>query len=204
MSSVNGVNGVSSYQPTNGTDSRKQTAKSSEAAQASATQKESEAAVYEKSEAGTKKVYKPDTATIAKMKADAEERTASLRSLVEKMMLKQGQTITSATDYLMALKNGTLEIDDDTREQAQEDISENGYWGVEQTSDRLVSFAKALSGEDPSKAEMLMNAIEKGFKQATEAWGDELPELCSKTLEAVREKMQAWKNGTDVTAPAAE
>ena len=139
-----------------------------------------------------------DTTMIDKMKADAEARTASLRSLVEKMMLKQGQTITSATDYLMALKNGTVEVDEATRAQAEEDISEDGYWGVEQTSDRLVSFAKALAGNDSAKADELMAAIEKGYEEATKAWGDELPEICQKTLEATREKMEAWKNGTEV------
>ena len=39
-----------------------------------------------------------------------------------------------------------------------------------------------------------MAAIEKGFKQSTKAWGDELPEICGKTLEATREKMNAWKD----------
>ena len=49
--------------------------------------------IYEPSKetaaASTKKTYKPDTATIAKMKADADARTEQLRSLVEKMMTKQ-------------------------------------------------------------------------------------------------------------------
>ena len=40
-------------------------------------------------------------------------------------------------------------MDEKTRLQAQKDIAEDGYWGVEQTSERLVSFAKALSGGDP-------------------------------------------------------
>ncbi len=133
------------------------------------------------------------------MKADAEARTSQLRSLVEKMMLKQGQKVTGAMDYLTALKNGTLKVDDATRKQAQEDISENGYWGVEQTSDRLVSFAKALAGDDPSKADKLMAAIEKGFKQATKAWGDTLPDICGRTLEATREKMNAWKNSINTS-----
>lgn len=41
--------------------------------------------------------------------------------------------------------------DPDTIKAAQESISEDGYWGVNKTSDRLVSMAIALSGGDTSK-----------------------------------------------------
>lgn len=196
--SVNGVSDVSGYQANAGV--REAVKKSNaEAAEKKTNAAESEAAIYEKGDANPTKVYKTDIALVEKMKAEAEEKTAQLRSLVEKMMLKQGQTVSTAMDYIAALKSGTLEIDEATRKQAEEDISEDGYWGVEQTSDRLVSFAKALAGDDPSKAEKLMAAIEEGYKQATKAWGDELPDICSKTLEAARTKMDAWKNST-VTA----
>lgn len=198
------VNGIRSTTAVYSSTDVEKTAKTEAVKTETAKSEVTEAAVYEKSST-TKTSTKGtvDTATIEKMKADAEARTASLRSLVEKMMLKQGQTITSATDYLMALKNGTLEVDEATRAQAQEDISEDGYWGVEQTSDRLVSFAKALAGNDSEKAEELMAAIEKGYQAATKSWGDELPDICKKTLEATREKMDAWKNGTE-TATAVE
>lgn len=207
--SVSGINNdAKTYQATNAaTTTAKKAADSEQAATASAEVKETDAAVYEKgSAAEMARSGKTDTNMVAKMKAEAEQRTAQLRSLVEKMMLKQGQSITSATDYLMALKNGTLEVDEATAKQAQEDIGEDGYWGVEQTSERLVSFAKALAGDDPAKADMMLEAIEKGFKEATKTWGDDLPELCQKTLEATREKMAAWKNGgvTAETAAATE
>lgn len=195
--SVNGISDVKNYQTTAATGTTAAGTAAKEAEKTVSAEKTSEAAVYEKSEtAASAKKGRVDTATIEKMKADAEARTAQLRSLVEKMMLKQGQTVNSATDYLAALRSGTLQVDDATRAQAQKDIAEDGYWGVEQTSDRLVSFAKALAGDDPAKADELMAAIEKGYKQATKSWGDELPEICSRTLEATREKMNAWKNST--------
>lgn len=135
---------------------------------------------------------KPDIQTIERMKAEAEEKNAQLRSLVEKMMTKQGQTFTSATDFYKLLREKKLTIDPAVAQQAQEDIKEDGYWGVEKTSERLVSFAKALTGNDSSKAEEMIAAIEEGFKQATKAWGDELPEICKDTLERTREKLTAW------------
>ena len=57
---------------------------------------EGAAASYEKAEASeNKKPVKYDAATIEKMKAEAEMKTAQLRSLVEKMLLKQGEKFTT-------------------------------------------------------------------------------------------------------------
>ena len=85
-----------------------------------------------------------------------------------------------------------------TKAQAQADIAEDGYWGVEQTSDRILDFAKALSGNDPEKADLLLDAFKKGFEQATGAWGKELPDISQRTYDAVVEKFEAWKNGDAV------
>ena len=174
--------------------------KSAEKKSADVAESTSQAVVYEKTEERTtdttKQIYQRDNATIEQLKADAERRTQQLRNLVEKLLTKPGKTFTEATDMFQLIKNGELEVDEETRKQAQEDISENGYWGVEQTSERMVSFAIALSGGDTSKADTLMEAIRKGYEDATSEWGDELPEICKKTLEAVEEKMEAWKNGT--------
>ena len=153
------------------------------------------AAVYEKSSdtKADKTTYKQDTATIAQLKEDAERRTKQLRDLVEKMMLKQGQTFDEASMYKF-LREGNYTVDEETVKQAQADVSEDGYWGVEQTSDRLVSFAKALTGGDPDKADEMMEAIQKGFDDATKTWGDELPDICKQTLEATKNKIDTWKN----------
>ena len=87
-----------------------------------------------------------------------------------------------------------------TIEQAKKDISEDGYWGVEQTSDRLVSMAKALSGDDPSKADMLIDAIKKGFEQAGKDWGEDLPDICKKTIDTAIKKMEDWRDGVNPEA----
>jgi len=135
---------------------------------------------------------------VAQLKADAEQRTAQLRSLVESMILKQNQTfgISKLTDEKMfeMLRKGQVEVSPEVRAQAQKDIAEDGYWGIEQTSERLFSFAKAISGGDVSKADTLIEAMEKGFKQATKSWGDNLPDICQKTLDAAKEKIRNWAN----------
>lgn len=164
--------------------------------------------IYEKStDTKTSGVTKKtDTALVAKLKADAEERTSQLRSLVEKMMTKQGIAIGTADDMWKFLAKGDFTVDAETKAQAEADIAEDGYWGVEQTSERILDFAKALSGNDPDKADLLLDAFKKGFKEATKTWGDELPDISKRTYDAVLEKFDKWKNGSsdDTTTDAAE
>lgn len=154
-------------------------------------------AVYEGVSSSEPKTYTADTDTVSKLKADAERRTMQLRSLVEKLLLNQGNSYTIASDEDMykLLREGNIEVDAQTAAQAKKDIAEDGYWGVEQTSDRIVSFAKALSGGDPDKADEMITAFIKGFKDATKTWGDELPDICQRTYDATIEKLNKWKNG---------
>ncbi len=156
------------------------------------------AVVYEKSTAKEDTVTSKNNvvdreAIIAQMKADTEARMTQLTDLVKKMMSQQGQTIGLADDMWKFLAKGDFEVDADTKAQAQADIAEDGYWGVEQTSERILDFAKALSGGDASKADLLLDAFKKGFEEATGAWGQDLPEISQKTYEAVEEKFAAWK-----------
>ncbi len=154
--------------------------------------------VYEKSSESNKVTAKDNKAIIAKLKADAEERTSQLRSIVEQLITKQGTAFGKATDDEMwkFLAKGDFTVSADVKAQAEADIAEDGYWGVEQTSDRILDFAKALAGNDPEKAEEMLEAFKEGFKQATKTWGDELPEISQRTYDAVQEKFEAWKNET--------
>ena len=168
-------------------------------AQATQAPTEETGVIYEKSKENEKVASTKDNkAIIAKLKADAEERTAQLRSIVEQLITKQGTAFGKATDDDMwkFLAKGEFTVSADVKAQAEADIAEDGYWGVEQTSDRILDFAKALAGNDPEKAEEMLEAFKKGFKQATKAWGDELPEISQKTYDAVQEKFEAWKNET--------
>ncbi|HAD54756.1 MAG TPA: hypothetical protein DCG10_06175 [Lachnospiraceae bacterium] len=136
----------------------------------------------------TKKTYKPDTALINKLKADADARTSQLRSLVEQMMGKQATTYGNANDIWSFLRSGNYTVDPATKAQAQADIAEDGYWGVSQTSDRIIQFATALTGGDPDKIEAMRDAFKKGYAQAEKTWGGSLPEISQKTYDAVMEK----------------
>ncbi len=136
----------------------------------------------------TAKVYTPNTDLVSKMKADAQARYEQMQNLVEQMLLGQGKAVNSYTSIWEALRNGDVEVDEATRTQAEEDISEDGYWGVKQTSDRIIDFANALTGGDPAKIEEMREAFKKGYEKAEKTWGGELPEISKKTYDAVMEK----------------
>ena len=132
-----------------------------------------------------KKTYTPDTNLINKLKADADARTQQLRSLVEKMMSGQTEAYGKANNIWQFLRSGNYTVDAATKAQAQADIAEDGYWGVKQTSERILDFAKALTGGDPSKVDEMRKAFEKGYKQAEKTWGGELPDISKQTYDAV-------------------
>ena len=164
--------------------------------------------VFDKSEStkndSTNQIYNKD-AIISKLKADQQSRLESMQSLVEKLLNKQKGTFdlaslmkkddVSGLNLSATFAEAAKNADPETIKAAQESISEDGYWGVNKTSDRLVSMAIALSGGDSSKADEMMAAIQKGYDRATSAWGKELPDICKDTLEATKQKMDDWKNG---------
>lgn len=162
------------------------------------------AVIYEKQSPSQTDKTTSHAAIIAQLKADSEARTAQLQSLVEKMMAKQGQTLATADDMWAFLAKGNLKADPETIAQAKKDVAADGYWGAEQTSDRILSFAKALAGDDPDKADELLNAFKKGYSQATKAWGSDLPSLCSDTYNLVEKKFNEWKNSTKDAATTEE
>ena len=187
---------------------------------ASKTAEESTGVVYEKSSdkdavnaVTAKKTQNVDhDAIVAKLQEAADQQTANLKSIVEKLMLGQSKasSIAGADVGINSLTNddamwkflakGDFTVDEATKAQAQADIADDGYWGVEQTSDRILDFAKALAGNDPSKAQQLMDAFKEGYKQAEKTWGDKLPEISQKTYDAVEQKFNDWMNEGNKTA----
>lgn len=188
------VNGIQSSQPTYTSTTTKATEKKT-------TEKkntEDTGVVYEPS----KKTENKDTSkvkdyqsVIKQMKGELSSKNQQLQNLVDQLLSKQAKKYTTWKDLFTDIKDGKVDVDPATIAQAQKDVADDGYWGVDKTSDRLVDMAKALSGGDSSKADTLIAAIKKGFDQAADAWGGELPEICQKTIDAAVQKLNDWKSG---------
>ncbi len=149
--------------------------------------------VYEKSANATDSKSNKITdysSVVSSMKKELSDKNAHLQNLVNELMGKQAHKYKNLADLF---KN--VNADPATIAQAQKDIGEDGYWGVEQTSDRLVSMAQALSGGDSAKADELIAAMKKGFSQATKAWGEDMPDICKNTIDTAVKKMEDWRDG---------
>lgn len=156
--------------------------------------------VYEPSLETPTQIFKSNEEVLARLKADAQARTKQLHDLVMQLITKQAGTYSDAFDMWNFLREGNFEVDAETKAQAQADIAEDGYWGVKQTSDRIIDFAQALTGGDPAKLQSMMDAFKKGYAQAEKTWGGELPEISKKTYDAVIEKFNNLMNPTDSVA----
>ncbi|WP_044931994.1 hypothetical protein [Butyrivibrio sp. AC2005] len=210
---VNGVTGLDQtttyYEPT-------ATAKATEATTEDKTAKTAEAketdkaAVYEKSDnvvaPSTNKTYVKNEAVVNMLKSDLETRQNQLKDIVTQMMSKQGVQIGKADDIWSFLASGDYTIDEAAKKKAQEEISKDGYWGVKQTSQRILDFANALTGGDPNQVEKMRSAFEQGFKEATKSWGKELPDISKQTYDAVMKGFDemAEKNNQTQAAEATD
>ena len=179
--------------------SKADTSKNDTAKTESTTNKnENSAAVYDKRE-----LSEDDRkAIVSQLKADQEKRQSQLTDLVHNMLNTQTNTFGQANNIWQFLAKGEYTVDAATQKKAQEAISEDGYWGVKQTSDRIVSFATALAGNDPKQLEKMRDAFLKGYKQAEKTWGGKLPEISQKTYDAVLEKLDKLMNPkTETSTP---
>lgn len=156
------------------------------------------AAVYESSSASSsKRVANPQIAQ--QIKAANNARVSQLENIVKELIAGQGKAIGTADNMWRFLAGGNFTVDAATKAQAQADIAENGYWGVNATSDRIIDFATALAGNNPDKLEEMRAAFEKGFAQATKTWGGQLPDISQRTYQAVMDKFDALTGKTEET-----
>lgn len=159
------------------------------------------AAVYESSANKpaytSKKVANPEVAN--QIKAANDARVAQLENIVHKLISGQGDAYGKANNIWQFLASGNFTVDPATKAQAQADIAEDGYWGVNATSDRIVDFAVALAGDDPEKLEGMRAAFQKGFDKAAKTWGGELPDISQRTYDAVMEKFDKLTGKTEET-----
>lgn len=138
-----------------------------------------------------------DTIDISILKEEADKAYAHLRSIVEDLLKRQGKNFEDienfkVEDLIETLKDEDFVADEKAIDEAKQMIEEGGPLSPESVSDRIVDFAKSISGGDKNKFELLKGAIEEGFEAAKEIFGDELPEISQKTYDLVQEKLNSW------------
>ncbi|SLM31782.1 conserved hypothetical protein [Desulfamplus magnetovallimortis] len=73
-------------------------------------------------------------------------------------------------------------------------FGDDGYWGVNKTSQRISEFVLKGAGEDIERLKAGREGMLQGFKDAEKAWGGKLPDISyetmEKSLEAIDEKIR--------------
>ena len=78
-------------------------------------------------------------------------------------------------------------IADLSKKEASELVSEDGFFGVSQTSERIANFVINGAGGDESLLRAGREGMLEGFKMAEEMWGSELPEISQQTMQKATE-----------------
>lgn len=192
---VNAVNAVTSVQ-SYGSDYETKAKVTEEAAVEQAENGvvyETSAATEQKATYSVNKMSAEDRkALVNQLKADAEARQSQFMNMVYQMMNQQTNAYGKANNIWEFLASGNYTVDAATKAQAQADIAEDGYYGVDQTSSRIFDFACALAGDDVDKMKEMQEAFAKGFAQAEKTWGGKLPDISYETQEAVNKKFEDY------------
>ena len=152
-----------------------------------------------------------DEEKIRALKAEMEESSKNVTAMFQKVLdesLGQGLQVTLSNLSELDFSQGKImyqgkeiTVDAETKAQAEEAISDTGFYGVENTAQRALEFAKALAGDNPEKATLLKDAVQKAYEQVKEMFGGKLPELTEKTHARTLELFDAW-GAAETTATA--
>ncbi|WP_028585499.1 hypothetical protein [Desulfogranum mediterraneum] len=115
-----------------------------------------------------------------------------LQNLVANLLKEQGIN----TKIMVA--ETPLDIAAISPEEAEELVADDGYFGVEQTSDRIFQFAVGVAGGDTSRLDAIKEGIDQGFNEALEAFGGWLPDISYATYDAVMEKLDSWVSESEM------
>jgi len=144
-----------------------------------------------------------DPATIDRLWKETNHATDAIRKLVSSML---GKSDSSSQGFWAVRAGGSFKLSEADRAQAQQMVSEDGFFGVKQTTERIMGFAKALVGEGASGAQIdsMRAAVQKGFNEVARMFGgfDKLPDVTKNTFDSIMKEFENWKAGGK--APANE
>jgi len=136
-----------------------------------------------------------DPAKLDQLWRDTQHAGDAVRKLLQSALGKDDAT----GQGFWAVRAKGIKLSEADRAQAQQMISEDGFFGVKQTTDRIMGFAKALVGEGASEQqiEKMRAAVQKGFDEVARMFGgfDKLPEVTKQTHAAIMQAFDDWKSG---------
>ena len=134
-------------------------------------------------------------------------------SLTSLSLNNQNNTTNSFTQGLKDLLNQNIgitgysgkPIGDLTSQEASSLISDNGYFGIDNTANRIADFVINGAGGDAGKLRSGLEGVRNGVAQAETMWGQAVPDISqqtmNKTLDRINQAiMELSGNAINVTA----
>ena len=157
----------------------------------------------------TEKTYTYDKATVDQLIAESNSKISAFKEMLQALLAKQaernGGVASSEKTGLDALLENAVVGEDGMVYFNREDIEaaglgefdENGYWGVEQTAQRIFDMAIAFAGDNPELLSKMKDSISKAFGEVEDLFGGEgkLPDVSYKTRDRINEMFEEYENG---------
>lgn len=130
---------------------------------------------------------KPENTTdVISLRKRCEEFFEPLKNFVDKLISQQNALLKKGSE------TSSLRLGKEELAKANELISEDGYFGENKSSQRILDFAKAVSEGDKTKISAIKKGIDKGFQEAQRVLGN-LPEVSKKTYDNVMKGLNEWQ-----------
>ncbi|MBZ7969651.1 hypothetical protein ACD571_02930 [Campylobacter sp. LH-2024] len=113
---------------------------------------------------------------------------AGIKGLLNGGNLDTAKSILSNIDFASLGYSGKNPLSMNTDELKQL-ISEDGFFGVDNTANRIADFVINGAGNDVDKLKEGLDGIKKGFEQAEKMWGEKLPQISQDTMDAAIKKV---------------
>jgi hypothetical protein len=154
---------------------------------------------------GISGLYSKGDATIQKLWDETLAATQALRNIVSALLSggkvdgRFGFKHAGEGQITWARRAENPEIDPELAAEAQALIGEDGYYGVKQTTARIMDFARALAGEsyDAQTISDLRAGVQMAFDDVARMFGgfEYLPEVTKQTYEAIMKAFDDWQAG---------
>jgi hypothetical protein len=145
-----------------------------------------------------------DPNTIRRLWDEAGAATQAMRDLVQQLLSVNADKNGQGQGFWAIRANPEqfgvdINVGPEQQAEALQMISEDGYFGVKQTTGRIMQFAKAMGGPNASaeQIEELRKGVQQGFDAVAKMFGgfDKLPQVTKDTHKAVMEAFDAWAAG---------
>jgi len=121
----------------------------------------------------------------AQISQNAQDMMMSSVSIQTNTLSTQDKFTKNYEDFQTFLKGIGYEgkpIAELSQEEAAELVSEDGLFGITQTSERIANFVINGAAGDEDRMRAGREGMIQGFKEAEAMWGGELPEISQKTM----------------------